>query len=867
MCLLQDFRHDASRTTMAYDSGHYVGTVQALVGAYLVHFQHVDPTALLNKFGVNLKTLTPSLLLDGPLMPLTGAAVFAVLGRPPVGGDWQVLVFIEAAFHVIAAMCVYAFATKLAGRRLYGTAAGIAWATYPPAILGCNGFLSEVPVVALSLAYLCSLCAVIENISSDRSVVPFDWRRTIYSVIAGVCAALVVITKPALMFAVLGCVVAFVVCAGLRPGLKIVPLLAMGASVCIIPWACWTHHASGHVYLSARRAPTMNIVKGSDPTTDGWNTLPASDYSALFPESMGPAKALARIITEKPLESINLISRKVERLWTFPWNDFRYDYLKVSIILQTWWHRILLLAGMLGFGAFLMRKRHTSVANFVGWSSLLFVAGHLAYIPFETLSRYGFTAMPFFVVMAAYACYAFGTARLWRSFAALMLMGVAVGAITSTQLLPFFLMCSRTTGVAYGEELALDVVAISILAWFAIKCLCPLAESKKPTRAAVVWVATSSVLALASVCGHLTYADELRDWRCTLKPGWSAVRKIHADARMAKWAILLIDAEQTIASADILVNGKVLPGKIASYFVYDPAHYYLQDYVQTIANLDKKDASNMRQWRAIVVPLDYLSPDGNNEITVRPSETADRVTVYGAYPAPSGSLQVLPSFTLISPSKILRNLDGLETRVTDQTYKVASNDDSVLLGPDGRQSKDLSSAAGKQTGQYRIFLAVGHGPPDAVIPQSASILQSINAAMFGQPRYAGYVVVSAPLDTRIALTTGLQNAKHLRVHMSGQLSSPGADGKLALTITAEGKQPGEGPLLVPGTPCLLPAGSRWTPFDIRADTPTQSLPHGLSGLRLSLIGTGPYGVALRNCVLSVEPVSLPTITVHAVRLY
>ena len=861
MSLLQNLRHDASRVTMAYDSGHYIGTVQALVAAYLVEFQHISPADLLTKFGVDLSTLTPSLLLDGPLMPLTGALVFSAMGRPPVGPDWQVLVLIETAFQFVATLCIYVCATRLTGRKLWGTVAGLAWATYPAAVIGCNNFLSEVPVVALSTAYILGLAHVVAMTTSDR----WNFRSTVVTLLTGLCAAVVVITKPALLFALFGSVIAFLFFTRIR-GAKVVPFLAMGACIAMVPWGCWTNHATGHVYLSARRAPTMNVVKGSDPTTDGWNTLPASNYSATFPENMGPARALSRIVAEKPLESVNLASRKIERLWTFPWNDFRYGFLGLSINIQIWWHRILLLAGLFGFAAFFARRERTPVSNVVGWTCLVFVCGHLAYIPFETLSRYGFTAMPFFIIMAAYGLYSVSVERQWFNFSKLMIGGIAISALNSIPLLPFLLVGSQSIRIAYGEELALRIAAMLVLAWFAVGCLSLLAENKRPTKLAIAFVAFVLAIAVGTLYGHVTYAGELREWRSTLKPGWSAVRKVHVNSRGAKWALALFDADQSIGAADVLINGKVLPGKMASYFVYDPAHYYLQDYIQGIANLDKKDAINMRQWRAMVVPLDYLSANGDNEIAVR-AKNAGRVTVYGAYPGPLASNQALPSFTLISPSKILRNLDGLETRVTDQTYTIPMANDSALHRPGSADTQDLSNEPGKQPGQYRIYLAIGHGPPDAPIAKDAGIIQQIDAKTFGQPAGADALIVSSELKTNIGLKPTLEAAKHLRVHMSGQLRSASPSGALAVTITAEGRQAGEGPLLVPGTPCMIPAGPGWTPFQINADTPVQALPHGLSRLRLALIGTGANGVLVKDCTFSVASLNLPTFAGHAVQLY
>ena len=92
-CIWQNIIH-TSGTTLVFDSGHYMGTVQLLCSALHDHFAKLS-------FGDDGK-LNAFLLLDGPLVPLAGTFVFALLGKIPQALDWRIFIYIEIFFQAVA---------------------------------------------------------------------------------------------------------------------------------------------------------------------------------------------------------------------------------------------------------------------------------------------------------------------------------------------------------------------------------------------------------------------------------------------------------------------------------------------------------------------------------------------------------------------------------------------------------------------------------------------------------------------------------------------------------------------------------------------------------------------------------------------
>lgn len=889
-CLFQIQGNDASRVTLAFDSGHYMGTAQLLVANWLGATHHASASALAAQYGFSADKLSKFMLVDGPLLPLLGAIAFGAFGKIPTGTEWQTFVAIESAFHVISTCLLYFLARSLTSSWRLGLAAGLCWALYPSAVIGCNTFMSEVPTAAVMLMFIYFLArlndlAINHPSSSVRSVA--------YSLLAGVSGAVLLMTKPAFIFPIACAFNLFIWSVWKRKIVRIVLLMAVAFLVTEAPWMVYTHQVTGSILLSARRQPTMNAAKGSDPTTDGWGTVPPSYFEKRFSEQVGPAKAVLSIWREQPGESINLAARKTERLWESPWNDYRSKSLGLPLSAQIWWHRFLLLCGLFGLVAFVMCGAKNATADLIAKISIAFVAGHLAYVPFETLPRYGFTAMPLFVLFAAYLFSALSLQLSKFKLALLLVLGIAVAVLLSNDLFPFIAAFVAPGQSPDAVELSVRIGALLGLSIYAATLFAPLAASRKHQIAGFLTLTVLFGVCIASLLAHYVHDEELRDWRCTLKPGWSAVREVMVPKKRPDWALVLIDGDQTISRSQIRVNGELLHDHLSNLGLFAVQSYYLNSDLQLLCNLQNKDIDSMRQWRAVPVPLKLLKFGSVNAISVEPSGSLP-VRIFGAYPPSCGTQISLPSLDKITLSKTYLYYDSLETRVADPNYTSPVDTTSYLKNGTAENKGDLSTDRGIQNGQYRIYMVLGyptafqsssdsHRPVAVVanVPRtvkanpslkegaSLKVVRKIGPADFGKTADSdgtGGLTVSVGAYAALPLPPSLtlSSSEHFKIRITGEDRAVTPASVFGVVVTSE--RAGDQALFISGAQLMTRPKSEWSPFEVAADAPVTAISGDSKKLGLRLIGTNG-GVQVRHLTYSIEPVDLPSFRNHDVQIY
>lgn len=683
---------------MTFDAGHYLGTAQMLV-AWLYRTLQLAPNGQPAFSNVNITELPRYLLLDGPLIPFAGALPFAILGRIPGGGDWQIFIAIETVFHAAASVLVAAITSRIAdglevsSARPAGLAAGLCWALYPAAVIGSGCYLTEVPIVACLLLFVLALSNAVGG-------------RLFWSIVAGLCAALVFTTKPGLVFGLFAAVVLFSwACASSNAWKKLAALLAGGGLV-IMPWLIFTHATTGHWYACAHRLPTFNAAKGGDISDDGWQTEPSTPMSARFTEEDGPLKAILTPWREDAAASFNLLCRKAERMWSFPWNDFRSRFLGMPTLLQVWWHRLLILIAMIGIVGWANRTRRIQnrAAALAASACTALICGHFAYLLFETLPRYGFTAMPFFVILGV-AAISMGSPWKRNHLPVVIVAGMLAMLALSFDLLPILLCFSPTIQIAYVLEFLLRAAA-AVAATTA--AYCSIAKEHR-TMFGAITCATMCGVIITSVAAHLFADREQREWRAVLKPGCIAERC--ANLSTAKitaapdWALVLLDTDNNVNDATIRVNGRQLPDKPVSLLAIDGTADYRLTYLQALANVQRKDTTAFRQWRAVRVPLQWVNLSGKNNIAVE-CPANRKLTIYGAFRQFTSQSQPFLSPIFVSPDRMMATTNNLETRVVTPGLRVPIGPCRYIRAGHA-QSRDLSPEAGRQTGDYHIYLALG----------------------------------------------------------------------------------------------------------------------------------------------------------------
>lgn len=678
-------------TTLLFDSGHYMGTAQLLCQAFQAYFHNG---------GFNdWSKLHNYLILDGPLVPVLGSALFLFLKQTPTIDNWFTFILFESLFHALAAGLLVSLTYKLSGRPLASALTGLAWALYPAAILGSDSFLGEVPAAALVLLYMRLLVGLIET--TRGLLIPLS-----LALVAGFTAAALFSSKPALILCLAATTVIALVLrrkAGLRAQTLMLAGLAGGASLVLGPWLAYTHGSTGEYLIAARRQPTFNASKGSDVDSDGWGMLPYSLTQKRFPEQGGAVNCLLTLWKEQPAASLNLALRKPERLWMTPWNDFHHFCLALSPRAQTWLHQLLVVLAGIGLMLLpvLLRTYKSKSARFILASAPLVILGHMAYVPFETLARYGLSAMPMFFILAAAACSFSAAGHRLKQLVLAATCGMLAVFAANFDWLPL-LSILPNLWLMLGTATLLQIAALAIYLRRALAI--------SPTYLPTVCLKGSQTLALslglvigAILTAHLLYEREAREWTCTLKKGERIERRVFIDKFAGNKSLLIIDADAYIDTAKIKINGRSLQGPTENPMKLVKSWCDLERLQFMFACMHGHNIQEIRQWRALPIGDGLIKAGQENIITL---EAGAPVTIYGSYDSPWGGAAYAHSFNAISTGRLLNEITGKEGRVI--TTAVHPRPAHCLY----QGQEDLSPTLGKQSGSYKLYILESTPAPE-----------------------------------------------------------------------------------------------------------------------------------------------------------
>jgi hypothetical protein len=733
-CLCQNLSKSSLESVWLFDSGHYLQSSQKLAEVFRALCRDFSPAAL----SMSCWEMKELLLCDGPILPSLGAAVCLLLNKTSALMDARPLIVLQAVLHAISAALVCLLSRRLCTSGTAGLTAGVIWALYPPALVGAGKFLSETLTTAVTLSIVTVL-----------SLLPFRQQRgrpalvATAALVTGVLTGSVMLTKPALAATIY--LVNLAALCLLRRGRPVfIVCLVVAALLTVLPWAAFTKVTTGSISFSNQRMPTLNVVTGLDPETDGWGCLLEAPFVSMFPHNDDAFATALGIIKSYPGQSLNLTLRKIPRLWSDPWNDYRQKCLAMTISIQQWWHRVLLFFGICGITLFLSSnggksaQQHrtksslayptprlldraddspllTSLAtNFIGYASLLLIGGHLVYLLVVANLRYGFTAMPFLVIFASFAVTAVKSSR--------------PTLCTTTAL--------ATTCLLFLPLLNVDLVPL-LSAWGATVQPARLIDGLVKTTftltasAAVCWVVRArlghagiSPAGILAICGFALFAaavilanattdSVITEWPCALANGSHADRKIvlkGSPGHNPDWALLIFDGDSNSDQAVASINGRRLWERPKPLYAYTGNQNELGGF-QIYSSLLRQPIERFRHWRALPIPLSQLNLAGPNTVTIEAASGAC-LTVYGSY-QPDQNRMKIPSLTQQSATRLLGSANNLDVRLIDLRTVDASRSQSSLTAASNRFQKDLSPAFGLQTGQYHILIALGYRTEDS----------------------------------------------------------------------------------------------------------------------------------------------------------
>lgn len=905
LSLLQNLVLAQRNVILLFDARHYLESSRLLLLFWQELIQHGAAASL-----QVIKT-TPHfreyLMLDGPVLPFFGAFVFGLSGAPAVPTNWHLLAAAQAVLHGLTSLCVAGLTFRI-GRDLLSAntrplvlalAAGMIWALYPGALCASGRFLTE-PLAAFLFTCACWLAVQLPQIKGKS-------QHLSCALACGVLCASLLLLRPVLVPAWGGALLL----AFIFNRARIVPALAgvgVGFAVAMAPWLYLTNAMTGAPRMMPERVVTYNMSKGCDVYTDGWTRMPSAPLTNMFNEGDSPLAVARAVWCAHPLESLSLQTRKLTRLWSGPWNEYRSAQLGLSFVGQLALHRLIWLLALLGAAGIWCRivasvqssaigssASDKKVAAVSGTVTIWMVLAHLAYIPFEAMSRYGFTAMPAVVVLAACGL-AFMAQRHTNlaSLAFLIAAGAAVVLAAGN-----FTSCIMAIGFSFPQALIaiaclrviLVVLAAIMLLGFTGNELATAdagdedespADTRKqaaPAKFAFVWmpIVVLSLLLSAGVVSDSLDAKNYIEWRCPLRPTESITRNcsLHLPAKPAK-AWVLIDGDRGVEAADITVNGHDCSHMPVPMLDADAEYYQLHNIIKTYAYEHGVSLASMRQWRVAAIDPRFIKDNGANEIVLTAGPGG--ATVYGEYD--TGARHQLLSVNGFSPGKICNDTEDYEGRLYESPATLVPPEGcSLHILPDGTATddtpadvplelSDLSPAYGQQEGRYRLFLALA--TPNAPVPtetgtpgdtgapsRTGSVAEQkfdLPARMFDpwmRTNVSGDACLAATKLTwqaarTHAVTVKLKQPLHspIRITVTGQTMSPTRKARASVLVTfgnggaGSNKNDGSYPafnMVLPETPSSLPAGRIWQDFEISGVVPANFIKGGLSEISVALL--------------------------------
>lgn len=719
------------RLMQLFDSGVYLNSARTIIA--------VDAENETNK-KARLKELADMLILDGPVLPSITAKAL-LLARELHISELSAVALLESFIQAILSGLVLALSWRVTGNKFLALTAGLLWAIYPPAVIATQRLATESLSAALLLAAL--ICFDWTLSPSKRK-----YRHVIAFALAAIFFALLLLTKPVLMFALLLPLMFVCLC---LPGKQAINGLLIFATVTVIsmtPFWSFTQEATGKICFLPQRIPTFNALVGNNLVTDGLQGLPQGPVTEKIARSPSIASIELALFIEDPIAHTDLNIRKLPRIFAEPWNDFRRAAILPNAQSIRLAHQILgafeLAAVVFAFAVTILTlkkcvanrfKRNSGLQQAIETEqsyrdtqgiSLIFLAlcGHLVYLAFEGIPRYGFTAAPLLLILAIWLIKQTMDAPVIKSAA----LNLAVPAILLGLLANFgrLQVCLNTLGSPTISCLLL-IAAYFVLCMWLMLGLYKVSQSYSPLgdkQLMKAVIALSVLLFTVTVALSINRERINSDLKAKVSAPAIAIREVDlSESNSAKtdkksgWALLLIDSNKEIQQAEISINGHKLQESARSVYHYYQSKYDLLTFLEELAADIKVKPEDVRQWRAVPIPLDYLRLRGKNTITVSPL-SGKALTIYGDYAELESN--VLPTFEHLSHSRIFADASCLDwrprikflTNCPSQSYIESNHSKERKPG-----NLDLCSAPGVQKGRLRLLLAIG---PDDDEPSLAN---------------------------------------------------------------------------------------------------------------------------------------------------
>jgi hypothetical protein len=751
LCWRSNFSHAALDVASMFDSGKYISSTELVINAtsFIHHFTNQEWRTICS-------ALKEPLMMDGPILPLLGAAWFTLIHKSPDLYDMRAALALQALLHGASACCMFFAARRILNNSRWALFAGLLWAAYPSAVLGAGRFMTENITSTLLLLMVC--------------VVPKQATEKYFrSFVLGFIAAAVGLLKAALLPGILvGLLVAGASIwrnssVDIRLLAKRMILhsvsLALGALIILAPWLFFTKEATGNYSITAQREPVLNIVIGGNSETDGWSGNPETDFVKLFDTVNGDKAGTFLGIWQANLPKLsNIAIRRVTRLWSSPWNDCLSKFMGLTLPAQWFWHQLILYLAVFGtlLVAFHKSARSSHVVNPLICLSGSILAAHFVYVVFNASPRQAFTSMPFLVLLTC--CSLYQIARSNNATRAAMYIAVSM----------IFWLVTASIDLHSTLEIIHAESAAYLISWL-IYCIaaalgsCAIVAINEDRKTFFPSFLAQVVPAAVICAAFASTANISPEWQCDLKPGLQINRTVSLRPDLKPdWAVLIVDGDYGLTKASVEINGTKLTEPLTSLFTLTSDKNPMVNYA-VFGGVSNKNPEQLRQWRAAVVPLSLLKPQ-ENKISIQ-SKSGD-ATVYGSFNRTQDGKLMTPTMWGFSGCKLLSETQPkLEARYTEPLTASAVKGKSWLSYKNVDTPNDLSPSFGVQTGQYRVFLCLGFNKTKNKEVAAPQVLQTI-----ALETDAIEISEHKPFSKQYPIPKNLGNSTYVNIAVSGTLS-------------------------------------------------------------------------------------------------
>lgn len=846
--LIHHFLFDHALVMFAFDGKHYLETTRLLTEAGQILL--ANPGA----FGDAIATphFTSYMLWDGPVIPGLPSLLFLALGRLPTTSDWSLYCLMLSSLAAGSSVLVMLTCRELYEIRttpseaereqstvLMPYLAGLAYGLYPSTLVATGVNRSETLATFLILVFIYAGCRLLQS------------RKAL--IVTGIAGGLLALTKPVLIpvlallyvyFALVPVSVSSVLTGPKGERLRSLSgaclrllLLGVVTVATISPWCLYSGLKAGKVAITAERGPSYNAGVGTDLEMDGWCTTPESNHVNLMKVSDSPGSVLAAMWVKQPLELTTLTLRRVARLWSDPWNDFREVVFGLSPGGQRYIHVLMLFLGLGGAYLYLIdlcrrqfrRSEASASAAFIELSSrqrllldllVLFVLSHSAFAVFQAMARYAFTAM------AALYCLAF--------FLLLLAFRLKGGA-RRTYLLP-----------------SLFLSALTLLSLYAIE--------------------------------PVTTAGRLQEEAQELSGGESLYRylDIPASSTRGAKALLMVDSGGPCHELKARVNGVELSGSFQPFNQFSSSHYFLFDTMAEHGAQMRTAVQEFRQWRALPVNPDLLK-DGRNVIQISNGGAAP-LTIYGDRSGASTSASSsqeswrLPSPDYFGSDRMLVSVTSLESRIASMRPALGFKSQGrevkprLLLAMSNGAGPGAGAASSLPASPFRSVSRVSRPltPRDFHwFSRTAAETLVVNKDVF---RALGILSTQVPFS----LTAGRDSPlTQVRVTLRGQARCLSGPGRLGLDVALKSSARTQGLGCVPD---FIPVGKDWTDFSVSDMVPLAFMGGSIESVSVGFApcprletqyGAGRHcsNLRLRNLQVTIEGIASYDLGYSKIRYY